>query len=81
MASINISLKKEAYERLVALKKPDESFSDEVLRLAGKKTGADLMKFWGAWKDMSEANFKIVEKAAAACRKGKISDITKKWES
>lgn len=34
MASKNISLREEAYERLNALKREDESFSDVVLRLA-----------------------------------------------
>lgn len=44
MASKNISLREEAYERLNALKREDESFSDVVLRI----TESDRWSGFGA---------------------------------
>ena len=79
MVSINISLKKEAYKRLQTLKRSDESFSDEILRLTKKSTGADLLECFGVWKDLSADDIKTMEKAIEAGRT-KTSEIVKKWE-
>lgn len=49
MASINISVKKEAYEFLKNLKAGDRSFSDVILSF--KKDKKDIMRFFGALKD------------------------------
>lgn len=49
MTSINISLKKEAYEFLKKLKTKDKSFSDVILGF--KKEPSDIMKFFGALKN------------------------------
>ncbi len=54
MTSINISLKEEAYQRLVQLKRSDESFSDEILRITKRSTGADLMECFGSMKGISK---------------------------
>ena len=40
--SKNVRLSEAAYERLEAHKRPDESFSDVVLRLAGERSLLDL---------------------------------------
>lgn len=48
MASINISIKKEAYEFLKNLKTQDRSFSDVIL---GFKKKPSVMKFFGVLKD------------------------------
>ena len=45
MASINISLRKEAYEFLKKIKTKDKSFSDVVLSF--KKGQGDAMQFFG----------------------------------
>jgi predicted CopG family antitoxin len=45
MASKTLTISADAYQRLVRLKRPHESFSDVVARLAGK---ADPMQFVGA---------------------------------
>ena len=60
MTSINISLKKEAYEFLRDLKTKDKSFSDVILEF--KKEEDNLMKFFGILKGADwgkkEANMK-----------------------
>ena len=44
-----ISLSNEAYETLKESKKPGESFSDVVLRIAKKKKKKSLLEFSGKW--------------------------------
>ena len=44
-----ISLSKKAYETLKGMKKPGESFSDVVLRVAQKKKKKSLLEFSGKW--------------------------------
>lgn len=48
MASKNISLPEEVYERLREERREDESFGDAIDRLLG---GRDLASFWGEWSD------------------------------
>lgn len=79
MASVNISLKQEAYERLASIKKPDESFSDEILRLTQTKTAASLMEFRGAWKDMPKGDIKEMDAAIKSGRR-KTSETAEKWK-
>ncbi len=81
MTSVNISLKEEAYERLVSLKKPDESFSDEILRITEKKTTEGLKDAFGLLKDsISGEDAKEMERFIKNMRR-KTSDILKKWGS
>ena len=49
MASVNISVRKEAYEFLKNLKTKDKSFSDVILSF--KKEQGDVMRFFGVLKD------------------------------
>jgi predicted CopG family antitoxin len=44
-----ISLSNEAYQTLKDSKKPGESFSDVVLRIAKKKKKKSLLEFSGKW--------------------------------
>ena len=55
MGSINISLKREAYEFLKALKNAEKSFSDVILEFREKKKGTtkDLMKYFGVMNNMN----------------------------
>ena len=79
MASINISLKKEAYESLVALKRPNESFSDEILRIAKKSTGADLVNCFDLMSKISKKSELEFEEGMKKA-KMKMSSILEKWE-
>jgi len=45
-----ISLSERAYGTLKRLKRPNESFSELVLRMAGQKERRSLLEFAGAWK-------------------------------
>ena len=49
MARKTISLSEEAYQRLQALKRDDESFTDVVLRITDSEQ--DVMKGFGSWAD------------------------------
>ncbi len=55
MATKTISIMEDVYETLKVLKAPDESFSDEIRRLATTK--GSIMDLAGAWKDMDEKDF------------------------
>ncbi len=44
-----ISLSEKAYETLKGMKKPGESFSDVVLRVAMEKKKKSLLEFSGKW--------------------------------
>ena len=48
MATKTITVTEEAYERLRAMKREEESFTDVLLRLTGAER--DVMKGFGAWK-------------------------------
>ena len=49
MSSINIAIKKEAYDFLKNLKTKDKSFSDIILSF---KKDSNVMKFFGILKDL-----------------------------
>jgi len=44
-----VSLSKKAYQTLKDLKRPNESFSDVVLRVAGERKKKSLLEFSGKW--------------------------------
>ncbi len=54
MTSINISLRKEAYEFLKKLKTSNKSFSDIILSF--KKEQSNVMRFFGVLKDLDWDN-------------------------
>lgn len=53
MASVNISIKKEAYNFLSSLKTNNKSFSDIILEF---KKGNNLTKYFGVLKDINYDN-------------------------
>ena len=44
-----ISLSEKAYETLKGMKKPGESFSDVVIRVANKEKKKSILEFAGTW--------------------------------
>jgi predicted CopG family antitoxin len=45
-----ISLSEKAYETLKSMKRPGESFSDVVIRVASKEKKKSIFEFAGTWK-------------------------------
>jgi predicted CopG family antitoxin len=45
-----VSLSKKAYQTLKNLKRPNESFSDVILRVAGREQKKSILEFAGTWK-------------------------------
>jgi len=77
MASINISIKKEAYDFLSRLKTKDRSFSDVILEFKGNKD--NIMKLFGALGD-ADIDWEAKEKRMKEFRDSfnkKISDTSK----
>ncbi len=63
-----LTIKKEVYEELLKIKRKNESFSELFMRLI-KKEKPDIEKFFGAWSDLSDEEFKKVMKSIARFRK------------
>ena len=63
MTSVNISIKREAYEFLKMMKAKDKSFSDVILGL--RKDKKEALKFFGVLKD---ADWKEKEKKMKGLR-------------
>lgn len=56
MATKTLTIMDDAYGMLLSLKKPEESFSDEIRRLAS--TRGSIIEFAGAWSDITEGEAK-----------------------
>lgn len=67
MVSINISLRKEAYEFLKSRKSPNKSFSEIILDF--KKEEKDPLEFFGVLRDLEwknkEERMKLLRKSFA----------------
>ena len=59
MSFKTITIRKEVYEKLKALKKKNQSFSDVIESLIDQKTG--LLDFFGAW-ELDEEEFENINK-------------------
>ena len=85
MGSINISLKKEAYEFLRSLKDKDKSFSDVVLEFRenrGKKDGKSILKYAGALKGIN-IDWRVKEERMKSFRDSfnkRVEETRKKME-
>ena len=67
MASKNITITEEAYDRLAEAKREDESFTDVIVRLT--RADRDVWAGFGAWngtglRDVTEANRERFERDA-----------------
>lgn len=85
MTNVNISLKREAYEFLRALKGRDRSFSDIVLEFRQKKedkSGKSLLKYAGRL-DVFNINWEVREKRMKEFRESfnkRIRETKRKME-
>jgi predicted CopG family antitoxin len=59
MENTSIAVDREAYDLLRSQKRPGESFSQVVKRLA--KNRRPLASFVGAWKDLPEKTFREIQ--------------------
>ncbi|MHB8351445.1 MAG: antitoxin VapB family protein [Thermoplasmata archaeon] len=59
METTSIAVDREAYDLLRSQKRPGESFSQVVKRLA--KNRRPLSSFVGAWKDLPETTFREIQ--------------------
>ena len=71
MSSINISITEDVYEKLKALKKKDESFSQVITNLVSDK---DISKCYGLLNDYPE-ELDFIEQEAIKSRKTKWREI------
>jgi predicted CopG family antitoxin len=77
MGTKNISISEEAYERLAALKKPNESFTEVVNRLTRKRSILELAGTLTV-KEGEETRREIAELREASSRR--ISSSTRRVE-
>lgn len=66
----------DVYDTLVALKSPDESFSDELRRLA--KAKGSVMDFAGAWADVPEVVAEKMKARISERRSGRLEHLRKR---
>lgn len=73
MGTKNISISEEAYERLTALKKPNESFTEVVNRLTNKRS---ILELAGSLteKEGDEIRREILELRKASSQRAKSSE-------
>jgi predicted CopG family antitoxin len=82
MASKTVALDEEAYELLRLQKKPDESFSDAVKRLARPRV--PISKFAGMWKDLTPKERKELDGVYRSLREAderRSEKIRRLWAS
>jgi predicted CopG family antitoxin len=71
LASKNISIRKETYDKLRALKKESESFTEVIEQLLHdtKKIGNNLEQFFGMWKEDSIITLEMIKTNRAELNK------------
>jgi predicted CopG family antitoxin len=67
MASRTVALDEEAYELLKHTKRPSESFSEAVKRLARPRRS--ISEFAGMWADLSKGDAKKLRESYASLRR------------
>lgn len=79
MGTKTISIMDDAYDLLIGMKMPGESFSDEIRRLT--KTKSSVMDFAGAWKDISDKEAEKMKKTITEMRKSsRIDEVIKRMK-
>ncbi|MBI4980721.1 antitoxin VapB family protein [Candidatus Woesearchaeota archaeon] len=76
MGTKTISIMDDAYNLLRALKSKDESFSDEIRRIASSREG--IMDLAGAWNDLSKEEAENIKKSIRKMREtGRLASLFK----
>ena len=79
MVTKTITVTKEAYEKLASNKKEGESFSELINRNFAKKGNVEeLMKFAGAWSDMTDKEADELKKNIEKLNEGAWKSIKRK---
>lgn len=78
MATKTISIMDDAYNLLLSRKNKDESFSEVIRKMAGKK--GDIMKLAGAWKHIPDNEITDMKKRIYSLRRKSTLDLLKKLE-
>ena len=73
MVTKTLTITKEAYEQLNALKRPEESFSEEIKRITADKQ--DIIRFAGILSDMSDKDFEEMKQSIRELRKRSVSRL------
>ncbi len=70
MAVKTITITEDAYKALAGDKTKDESFSEVILRMHKRKGNIeDIMRFAGAWSDMSDETAEKIKKHIETMRR------------
>ena len=76
MATKTITIMEDAYKILLNRKHKNESFSGVIRRITGEKK--DIMRFAGAWKDLSEDEIEKMKNGVAELRKESTEELFKR---
>ena len=73
MVTKTITVTKDAYEQLKALKRPEESFSEEIKRITGGSQ--DVMRFAGILSDLSDKDIEEMKQSIRELRKRSVNRL------
>ena len=73
MVTKTITVTKDAYERLKVLKRPEESFSEEIKRITSG--GQDIMRFAGILSDLSDKDIEEMKQSIRELRKRSVNRL------
>ena len=73
MVTKTLTITKEAYDQLKALKRPDESFSQTIKRITGNKQ--DIMRFAGILSDLSDKDIEEMKQSIRELRKRSVNRL------
>ena len=76
MSTKNISITDDAYARLAALKRPNESFSQVIRRITERRS---ILELAGILSSSEAQEFKNSVKASRDLSKARLVDIEKSW--
>ena len=76
MVTKTISIMDDVYDILISKKRENESFSEVIRRISGRKK--DIMRFAGSWSFMSDKDAKVMEDNIALMKRKSTEDLLRK---